>query len=89
MQPFRSVPSFSDTFQEEIYDAFCNKLNPHNIQIIKVEHRDFQEIYFLEGDEGKAKLHVHYNKFAAVKRVILEWHTSEKIRDRLRLIFEP
>ena len=84
-----SSPVFPDTFTEEIYDAFRDKLKVHGIQITAVEHHDFQEVYFVEGDGDKARLHAHYNKSASVTKVVLERHSSENIRDLLKSIFGP
>ena len=81
-------PVFPDTFTEEIFDAFRNKIDPCGIQITAVDHHDFQEIYFIEGDAGKARIRVHYTKTAAVTKIVLERHSSENIRDCLISIFE-
>ena len=83
-----SSPVFYDTFQEEIYDAISKKLEPYGIRITAVDHHKFQEVYFVEATTGKAKLRAYYNKVAAVTKVILESHSSEDIRDKLKSILD-
>ncbi len=79
---------FHTTFQQEIHDFLCKKLNYLNIVITAVKHQNFHEIYFIEGSEGKAKFRAHYNKAAAVTKVTLMEHSSENFRKYLKRIFK-
>jgi len=87
MEALTSNIEFNNTFQEEIYHALSNQLIPSKLKISAVEHNDYQEVYYLQGGEGMARIRVYYNKSAAVTKVVLEQHTSEKIRERLTSIF--
>ncbi|MDE2826759.1 MAG: hypothetical protein OXL40_05530 [Bacteroidota bacterium] len=77
-------PVFQNTFQQEIHDILCKRLNSHDLVITAVEHHDFQETYFVEGSGGKAKFRAHYNKKAAVTKIILTEHSSEQFRNHLK-----
>ncbi len=86
MDVLSSKPVFHDSFQQEVYEILYKKLNSHDIVITGVEHHDFQETYIVEGSEGKAKLRTHYNKYAAVTKIILAEHSSTRFLNHLKSI---
>jgi len=73
-----SEPYFYNSFQIEIFEMLQKKFDPFQIKITAVEHHDFQENYFIEGVEGKARIRAYYNKNAAVTKIVISEYSSEK-----------
>ena len=83
-----SDPTFEDTFQKGIYDILSHRLESHDIRITGVEHRDFQEVYYIEGDQGRARFSAYYNNKGAVTKIILTSYNAEKFKEYLQTIFQ-
>ena len=82
-----SSPVFQNTFQKEIYDILRHRLESHDIRIMGVEHQNCQEVYYVEGDMGRAKFCAYYNNKGAVTKMILANYNSEEFKQNLQSIF--
>lgn len=84
-----SEPNFENAFQKELYEEFSARLEPYAIRIYAVDRHSFQEVYFVRGDDGSAKLRAHYTKSGAVTKIVLDRHTNDMIVNELASALKP
>ncbi|QTA38625.1 AAA family ATPase [Thermosipho ferrireducens] len=78
---------FPDHFLRNLFERFKRFLEPHNFKICKVQHFNYQEVYFIKKLKNYLKIQIFYNKqFIPTYLKILE-ATNEIIAKEFLSIF--
>lgn len=80
-------PVFEDERQEELYYEMADLIAARGMTITAVEHHQYQEVYLLQGETGKAKIGVYYDKDGTATQGRLQEHSSDAILHALKELF--
>ncbi len=79
-------PLFKNDLQKELYTELSWILERNGLRVVTVEHNSYEEVYYLKGRVGEARLKCSYNQHGTVTSGRLLQHSSREIRQQLQKV---
>ena len=70
--------------QVQFYKLLSEKLCNRGIRVVSIDHHPYQEVYYVEGKSGSAKLQMYYTGEGFITRVSPGAHSSDAILEEVR-----